>query len=71
VALIPNGHQVRASTRLQEASYFTLRGASWQIIAIDTGLLNNQQLSSTMLPFLPDDQQAWAVAQVTVWRSNS
>jgi len=48
----------------QEASYFTLRGASWQIIAIDTGLLNNQQLSSTMLPFLPDDQQAWAVAQL-------
>jgi len=53
---------------VQPASYFTLRGAGVQIVAVDTGLLNNQDYSPTMMPFLPDDQIDWALHQIEVGR---
>eukprot|EP00931_Biecheleriopsis_adriatica_P021724 TRINITY_DN14128_c0_g2_i1.p1 TRINITY_DN14128_c0_g2~~TRINITY_DN14128_c0_g2_i1.p1 ORF type:complete len:679 (+),score=99.34 TRINITY_DN14128_c0_g2_i1:62-2098(+) len=64
----------------QEASFFALRGERWQIIALDTGLLDNFNLlfpiGSAMenavqntLPFLPADQKAWALHQLEVGRT--
>ena len=71
VYLIPGNHDYYASGGegffqivdefgAQEASFFALRGKTWQIIGVDTGILDNQQFTSTLLPFLPDDQHAWA-----------
>ena len=56
-------YQILSEFNYQDASYFTLRGEHFQIIGVDTGILNNQQFD-TLLPFLPDDQIAWANAQI-------
>jgi len=48
----------------QNATYWCLRGKKVQVLGLDTGLLNNNQLGATLLPFLPDDQLAWAKAQI-------
>jgi len=47
----------------QEASYFCLRNSRWQILALDTGLVDNNVLGSLM-PVLSDDQLAWALFQL-------
>jgi len=64
----------------QEASFFALRGKHWQILGLDTGLLSNfnllfpigsaelQQAMMATMPFLPQDQLAWALHQLEVGR---
>eukprot|EP00658_Telonema_sp_P-2_P012962 TRINITY_DN1492_c0_g1_i9.p1 TRINITY_DN1492_c0_g1~~TRINITY_DN1492_c0_g1_i9.p1 ORF type:complete len:311 (-),score=50.06 TRINITY_DN1492_c0_g1_i9:119-1051(-) len=53
----------------QTASYFCLRNEHWQILALDTGVLDSFNLVSGAahpMPFLPDDQLAWALHQIQV-----
>jgi len=65
----------------QEASFFCLRGKYWQILAIDTGLLDNFNLNIAMgseemkrqlenvMTFLPEDQYKWARHQLKVGKN--
>merc|ERR1712023_262232 len=60
----------------QDASFFVYRGSHWQIIGIDTGLLDSFQLHLSFGPeswkkanratmtFLPDDQLQWVLEQI-------
>lgn len=58
----------------QKASFFALRGEQWQIIGIDTGLLDSFQLSGLLshderanratMTFLPSDQEHWVLEQI-------
>jgi hypothetical protein len=73
-------HLAKSQSPKQEASFFALRGGSWQILALDTALLDSYQLSEiggalplgqqwkrdhgNTLPFLPDDQLQWALGQI-------
>lgn len=61
----------------QQASYFCLRNKHWQILALDTGLLDNWNLDALLagvtgaspedvMTFLPDDQAQWAQHQLMV-----
>ena len=54
----------------QNASYFTLRNKDVQIVVLDTAILNNQQYTPTILPFLPDDQNQWLQAQLAYGKTN-
>mmetsp|Transcript_79211 Transcript_79211/g.164400 ORF Transcript_79211/g.164400 Transcript_79211/m.164400 type:complete len:734 (+) Transcript_79211:220-2421(+) len=63
---------------VQEASFFCLRGKHFQILAVDTGLLDSfdllfsfgveeiDNLTQHTMTFLPDDQVAWAQHQMQV-----
>lgn len=55
----------------QEATYFCIRSPTFQMIGLDTGLLNSNQLGSTLLPFLSDDQLAWAKAQIAYGKEHN
>jgi len=66
----------------QQASFVALRGQGWQIIMLDTGLLDSFQLNMlaaaipigkawdklnrNTLAFLPDDQLQWALKQIEI-----
>jgi len=66
----------------QEASFVALRGHGWQILMLDTGLLDSFQLNGlaaalplgraweklnrNTMPFLPDDQLEWALKQIEI-----
>jgi len=84
ILLIPGNHdyysggsgffEVIDELKQQEASFFALRGSSWQLIGLDTALLDNFNLAGlasiagikggAALPFLPDDQVSWALDQI-------
>lgn len=66
----------------QQASFVALRGQGWQIIMLDTGLLDSFQLNTVAkavplgraweklnrgtMTFLPDDQLQWALKQIEI-----
>lgn len=70
----------------QEASFFTLRGRKWQIIGLDTGLLDSFNLNSLAavllnntawkqanqdtMTFLPNDQIQWALKQIEIGKQS-
>jgi len=57
--------------RHQNASYFVLRGTHWQILALDTGLLNSVNLVPTdTMTFLTQDQASWAKQQLEFGKDN-
>lgn len=69
----------------QEASFVALRGDAWQIIMLDTGILDSFQLNElsgalplgnrwkkmnkATLAFLPDDQLEWALKQIEIGKA--
>eukprot|EP00656_Telonema_subtile_P005627 TRINITY_DN12563_c0_g1_i2.p1 TRINITY_DN12563_c0_g1~~TRINITY_DN12563_c0_g1_i2.p1 ORF type:complete len:260 (-),score=65.44 TRINITY_DN12563_c0_g1_i2:68-847(-) len=60
--------QVIDELGLQQASFWALRGSQVQILGLDTAILDTFNLlvpgiRGTM-PFLPDEQHAWAVHQI-------
>lgn len=75
----------RLRARSRRHLFFALRGEAWQIIALDTGLLDSYQLQgisgaiplgkgwarkhANTMPFLPDDQLAWALKQIEIGNS--
>lgn len=78
-------HLAQTQVPKQEASFFALRGKAWQIVGLDTALLDSYNLvtisgalplgekwkreNSGTMPFLPDDQLQWALKQLEIGAS--
>ena len=70
------GWQVIDELKQQNSSFFALRGDSWQILGLDTAIMDNFNLAfafkgKNAMPFLPDDQIEWALRQIEVSTSTA
>ena len=70
------GWQVIDELKQQNSSFFALRGDSWQILGLDTAIMDNFNWAfafkgKNAMPFLPDDQIEWALNQIEVRTSTA
>jgi len=85
ILVIPGNHdyysggsgffQVIDELKQQNSSFFALRGDSWQILGLDTAIMDNFNLAfafkgKNAMPFLPDDQIEWALRQIEYGKQN-